>query len=1107
VTKLRGFAIIFCCIWGLFSCGNGDGNTIKGIEDSREKGENPSDSSEAVLFLDFEDGEPGNWSVLSSISGWNEGIFVETVPASEYNNSRKVMYFGPEEGEHSGSLNFMLSENGIEPFPLTGDIYLAWSWNISRIEDMNGVWIYLRMQDMRTGKRFVVRAVNHIETMHDCLVTYDPPRCWCYNEWSLYDFVWRRYGPFTRGDIMVNSLGLAVARAEGVEAWVDNIWIGRGEPPGYVNTISDSARIAIDVESEMTEFSYAFLDHDYIPDRVEVYRERADIYINPHISETPETGEVKVRSVRMTPDMTLDLGQQRGDAVVTPADLDGDGYQDLLFQFDDLDGSICFRNQYLKGRFTPVGVGALRSRGEHGSGTAVADIDGDSDLDLFMYNGFRRHGNFGGVRIFRNEGHFQFTDWTEGSYLLSEGSFGGVFADLNGDRHRDLFINYKPFVSGRRRLMVNLNDGTGRFNPSPEALRDPGPIHYNLCKAADFDNDGDLDIYLLPKDNIETGVTERGRIFRNDGGGGFSDLSGISGANHLGRGSGLVTGDFNLDGLVDIYIVSTEGSAPNHEYGGESFLYLNRGGFRFERTERYSYLKIKEAVRALAALDFDLDGDLDIAGLSSKEGEMIIRENIGKPENFLQVRLLGGDGNRQGLGGKVFIYRAGHQGMKEHLIGYREISLEGCRETKVPPVAHFGLGDEKHIDLRVLFPPGRDQRSVEKTLEKVRRGSFLNICRSESFVGKLFCGYRAARIRGSLIYIIFRVPLWFFSLTVFAAILSAGVWIRGTVRPRKTVAAAVSAVAGSLALLLIYRAPLTGAAVSAAALLAVMFSYRLEALLRSMLTSSSRMQKLEELLLDELSQAIHTEKKFAFLGRVTHPDSGLELNGIDGEIRSLHALVSAMRMVSPADPSWRTAREEVARIRQISGRIIEGESENYADIRLFRHSLGRLNSILEDCRTKLRKKYSVNFMDEWDGLKREYSGRLKEEGIELTERFPGELSGRSIHILPGEFRHIFKNLLDNSIYAMKLSPEKKIIFSGRYEAHYLVLNWRDTGPGLPAGMMDELFVSPVQSDKPGGRGEGAYQSRRILDRRGGIIRAEPPPGDAGVNIIMKLVLV
>jgi len=1102
---LRGIAILLSLLGGIIiSCSPAEMEQDRPAAGVGHRTKNYSDSSVTRLFLDFEDGGVEKWHPRNPNLVSKRGLSMEVVPATQYNRSGKVLHFSTQEGSGAGGARFILEENGVEPIPLTQDTHLAWAWNVSRDEDMNGVWITLNILDNRTGRDFMFRAVNHIRYMHDCVVTHDPARCWCYHSEPVYDFIWRRWGPFGKGDLIIESIGLAMARAEGVEAWIDNIWVGHGEPPDYVNNISDSSKVDVDKESRMTGFSYAYINHDNIPDRVEAYRERADIFINPHRSEhSADLGTV--RNVRIEPDIILEFREQRWDAVVTPADLDGDGHPDLLFQFDDLKGNICYRNDYLKGSFREVAVGALLCPGEHGSGTAVGDMDGDTDLDVFMFNGFRKRGGFGGVRMFRNEGDFNFTDWTKESYLNSMGSFGGIFADFNNDGYRDLFISYKPMRwGGSNRPFINFNDGTGRFAPSLDAMKDPVGVHFNICSAADFDNDGDLDIYCISdfKFNFPDSLSPS-MMFRNDGDGTFTDITESSGAGYLGQSSGLVTGDFNLDGLVDIYVVNIEDR--------RSALYLNRGKMKFRRTERFTSLMCKEMVRALVALDFDLDGDLDLVMLTARDSRLLIRENTGNPDNFIQVRLRGKGANRSGLGGKVYLYEAGHLNQQEHLLGYREVTLDGCRETKSVPVAHFGLGRKERADLKVVFPPSGDEPPAVLTRENVRKGSFITVCQQEGVLDRILCTHRADHLRDSLVFHLFRIPLWLLASLIFLAVVSSGVWIRDSVETgtNRIGRKAVFVLTVALSLLLIYRSTTAGLLLLITAGLIVIFSYRLEGVFRGLYISSARREKMEEILFDDLSQAIHTEKKFAFLSDIARTDSEMEKDQIEDDFRSLDKMVSVMRMISPADHDWRIIRKEIGKIRKMAEHLIREGPEKIstrAERRVFRNTLDRLNSMLEDYRIKLRKKYSVNFLDEWEELKEEYRQKLIEKRVELLENFPDDISERSVHLLPEEFRHIFKNMFDNSIYAVEKVPVRIIDVEARYEVDFLVLRWQDTGPGLPRGIEEEIFVSPVRSDRPGGMGEGSYQSGKIMNRRGGRIRPDRTPDSTGASFVIKLVV-
>ncbi|MBL9127336.1 MAG: VCBS repeat-containing protein, partial [Verrucomicrobiales bacterium] len=121
-----------------------------------------------------------------------------------------------------------------------------------------------------------------------------------------------------------------------------------------------------------------------------------------------------------------------------------------------------------------------------GSGVAAGDVDGDGRVDLYFCA--LRAGN----RLFRNLGSWRFADITETSGTARPGrlSTGAALADVDGDGDLDLLV--AGVGSGVELL---LNDGTGRFAEKPDSglVRDFGATSLAL---ADIDRDGDLDLYV-----------------------------------------------------------------------------------------------------------------------------------------------------------------------------------------------------------------------------------------------------------------------------------------------------------------------------------------------------------------------------------------------------------------------------------------------------------------------------------------------------------------------------------------------------------------------------------------------------------------------------------
>lgn len=123
-----------------------------------------------------------------------------------------------------------------------------------------------------------------------------------------------------------------------------------------------------------------------------------------------------------------------------------------------------------------------------GSGVALADVDHDGKLDVFLA------ATTGGSQLWRNNGAWRFQDVTAQSFpdrtaVLSGDVTGAAFADLNGDGHPDLVLN--THADGVR---VLINDGRGMFHPLP--FRQVTARGGHSLALADVDGDGWVDLYV-----------------------------------------------------------------------------------------------------------------------------------------------------------------------------------------------------------------------------------------------------------------------------------------------------------------------------------------------------------------------------------------------------------------------------------------------------------------------------------------------------------------------------------------------------------------------------------------------------------------------------------
>ena len=216
----------------------------------------------------------------------------------------------------------------------------------------------------------------------------------------------------------------------------------------------------------------------------------------------------------------------------------------------------------------------------------------------------------------------QFTDVTSTDMASCSQAFGVSWTDFDGDGDLDFYVSQLS-NAGVGTVCPNRlyrNDGDVFVRVNPGAAADP---RYSVAATwADFDNDRDLDVYV---GNGDTLGDPRNALYRNDGGGSFSDAT-TPPLDELGWAHSVVWADYDRDGLVDLYISNrrnNSGSAPTTT----NKLFQNQGSGQFVDVTT-APLNPLGAGGGVAWADYDNDGDLDLY-YAHEQGNHLLRNDDG----------------------------------------------------------------------------------------------------------------------------------------------------------------------------------------------------------------------------------------------------------------------------------------------------------------------------------------------------------------------------------------------------------------------------------------------------------------------------------------------
>jgi len=422
------------------------------------------------------------------------------------------------------------------------------------------------------------------------------------------------------------------------------------------------------------------------------------------------------------------------------ADYDNDGDTDLLITAYDHppllyrnNGDGTFSDQSLKG-------GIVTS-----SWTTSAvwfDYDNDGRLDLFLCSfveyGLKRHIFCGDNKLgrayyciprvfnptpsylFHNNGDSTFTDVSKSSGISKSlgKALGVVATDINNDGLMDLFV-----ANDTVQNFLFVNRGDGKFEEvglmAEVAYSEDGRPRSGMgVDSADFNGDGWPDLFVANVDQ------EKFSIYQNNKDETFRDLAmttGVGQATLLLSGWGLKFFDFDNDGALDLFLANghpddmVDINMTKVTYK-EPLLLFRQAGQKFLNVsaEAGPAFSRHYPARGMALGDYDNDGRSDILVANNGEPPLLLRNNAGKSQHWMGVRLVGTQSNRDAVGASLSWSAAGVKHTLLKTAGGSYLSSHDPREI-------LGLGTAGKADwleVRWPGPKGKTERFSDVPTDK-----------------------------------------------------------------------------------------------------------------------------------------------------------------------------------------------------------------------------------------------------------------------------------------------------------------------------------------------------------------------------------------------------
>jgi len=434
---------------------------------------------------------------------------------------------------------------------------------------------------------------------------------------------------------------------------------------------------------------------------------------------------------------------------VAVGDYDNDGWPDIYVA--NYGKNRLYHNNH-DGTFTDVAEKAGVTLGGWSTGPTWGDYDHDGSLDLFVAGYVRFDADrppiagqgkippnfcqFRGIAVmcgprglpgerdhlFHNNGDGTFTDVSVKAGVSDPSGYYGlaaVFVDVDDDGWVDLAVanDSTPNYLYRNRHNGTFEDvGYG----SGFALSEDGREQASMAIAVgDYNRDGKVDLFTTTfSDDYKT-------LYRNDGGGNFSDVTYRAGLGDptvpfLAWGAGFL--DFDNDGLLDIFIANGHvyPEVDRQDWGTtwaeRPQLFHNLDGARFREVPPATGSGLAEVITARGAAFGDLfnDGHIDVVINNIDSTPSLLRNVVNNSNHWLTLKLVGGAKSpRDAVGAKVFLTAGGVRQRADVCSG-------GSYSSSSDQRVHFGLGPANRVDkIEIYWPSGLKQQIAMPAVDQI----------------------------------------------------------------------------------------------------------------------------------------------------------------------------------------------------------------------------------------------------------------------------------------------------------------------------------------------------------------------------------------------------